>query len=191
MSQIVNRKRIVVNTFFLYTKTLITMVISFISTRIILDGLGTTDFGIYGTVGGAIVMLEALNLAMTQATQRFMNYAEGKGDKEHLISIFNNTVILHIGLGLVIVLLLAALYYPLFNGIFNIPADRMMAARYIYLFLAVSAFFTIITVPYDAIINAHENFLYYSIVGIVISLLKLGAAVVIIHYYNDRLILYG
>ena len=191
MTQIVNRKRIVINTFFLYTKTLITMIISFVSTRIILDGLGASDFGIYGTVGGAIVMLEALNGAMTQATQRFMNYAEGKGDKEHLITIFNNTVLLHIGLGLIIVLLLAILYFPLFNGVFNIPEERIMAAKYIYLFLAVSSFFTIITVPYDAMINAHENFLYYSIVGIVISLLKLGSAVVIIHYFSDRLILYG
>lgn len=191
MTQIVNKKRIVVNTFFLYTKTLITMVISFISTRIILDGLGASDFGIYGTVGGAIVMLEALNGAMTQATQRFMNYAEGRGDREHLITIFNNTVLLHIGLGLIIVLLLAVLYFPLFNGVFNIPADRMDAAKYIYLFLAVSSFFTIITVPYDAMINAHENFLYYSIVGIFVSFLKLGAAVVIIHYFHDRLILYG
>lgn len=191
MSQIVNRKRIVVNTFFLYAKTLITMAISFISTRIILEGLGATDFGIYGTVGGAIVMLEALNGAMTQATQRFLNYAEGKGDKEHLIGIFNNTVLLHIGLGIVIVVLLVALYYPLFNGIFNIPGDRMEAAKYIYLFLAVSAFFTIITVPYDAMINAHENFLYYSIVGIVVALLKLGAAFIIVYYMNDRLILYG
>lgn len=191
MTQIVNRKRIVINTFFLYTKTLITMIISFVSTRIILDGLGASDFGIYGTVGGAIVMLEALNGAMTQATQRFMNYAEGRGDKEHLITIFNNTVLLHIGLGLIIVLLLAILYFPLFNGVFNIPEERIVAAKYIYLFLAVSSFFTIITVPYDAMINAHENFLYYSIVGIVISLLKLGSAVVIIHYFSDRLILYG
>ena len=191
MTEIVNRERIVVNTFFLYAKTLITMVISFISTRIILEGLGATDFGIYGTVGGAIVMLEALNGAMTQATQRFMNYAEGKGDKEHLISIFNNTVLLHIGLGIIIVVLLMALYYPLFNGIFNIPDDRMDAAKYIYLFLAVSAFFTIITVPYDAMINAHENFLYYSIVGIVVALLKLGAAFIIVYYMSDRLILYG
>ena len=191
MSDIVNRRRIVVNTFFLYAKTLITMVISFVATRIILDGLGETDFGIYGTVGGAIVMLEALNGAMTQATQRFMNYAEGKGDKEHLVGIFNNTVLLHIGLGIIIVVLLIALYYPLFNGIFNIPEDRMDAAKFIYLFLAVSAFFTIVTVPYDAMINAHENFLYYSIVGIVVALLKLGAAFMIVNQMSDRLILYG
>lgn len=191
MSQIVNRKRIVANTLFLYTKTLITMVISFASTRIILNALGDSDFGLFGTVGGAIVMLEALNGAMTQATQRFMNYAEGKGDREHLITIFNNTVLLHIALGLVIVVLLAILYYPLFNGIFNMPEERVDAAKYIYLFLAISAFFTIITVPYDALINAHENFLYFSVVGIIVSLLKLGAAFIIVYYKSDRLILYG
>ena len=67
----------------------------------------------------------------------------------------------------------------------------MDAAKYIYLFLAISAFFTIITVPYDAMINAHENFLYYSIVGIVVALLKLGAAFLIVYYMSDRLILYG
>ena len=167
------------------------MMISFISTRLILNGLGVSDFGVYGTIGGAIVMLESLNVAMTQATQRFLNYAEGKGDKEHMISIFNNTLLLHIGLGLIIVFLLASLYYPLFNEVFNIPEDRMDAAKYIYFFLAVSAFFTIITVPYDGMINAHENFLYYSIVGIVMSLLKLGAALTVVYYMNDKLILYG
>ena len=66
-----------------------------------------------------------------------------------------------------------------------------LGMAFIYLFLAVSAFFTIITVPYDAMINAHENFLYYSIVGIVVALLKLGASIIVIYYFNDRLILYG
>lgn len=187
----VNSKRIVANTFFLYGKTLITIIISFVSTRLVLEGLGTSDFGIYGTVGGAIIMLESLNEAMSQATQRYMSYAEGKREKNHLISIFNNTVLLHIGLGLVIVLLLLSLYYPFFNGVFNIPIDRVDSAKYIYLFLVVSAFFTIITVPYDAVITAHENFLYYSIVGIIMALLKLGAAFWVVYYSNDRLILYG
>lgn len=191
MSVTVNRKRIVVNTLFLYAKTLITMIISFIATRLVLEGLGAVDYGIFGTVGGAIVMLEALNGAMALATQRYMNYAEGKGDKENLILIFNNTVILHILLGVVIVLLLAALYYPFFNGVFNLPVERIEAAKGIYMFLIISAFFTIITVPYDALINAHEDFLYYSIVGIVMALLKLGAAIGVVLCLNDRLIIYG
>lgn len=191
MTQIINRKRIVVNTFFLYAKTLITMIISFVATRLILEALGVVDFGIYGTVGGAIVMLEALNGAMTQATQRFMNYEGGKGDGEKLISIYNNTLVLHIGLSILIVVMLCALYFPFFNGIFNIPQERILAAKYIYFFLAVNAFFTIVTVPYDAMINAHEDFLFYSVESIVIALLKLGVAIAIIFYLNDKLILYG
>lgn len=84
------------------------MLIALYSTRLILDGLGNMDFGIYGSVGGAIVMLEALNIAMAQATQRFMNYSEGAGDKQKLLFIFNNSAIIHIGLGSAIVLLLLA-----------------------------------------------------------------------------------
>ena len=187
----INKERIVTNTLILYVKTLFAMAIAFISTRIVLDGLGVMDFGIFGTVGGSIAMLEALNGAMTQSTQRFLNYAEGQGDREHVVRVFNNTVLLHICLGIVIVLLLAVLYFPLFDYVFNIPADRLTAAKYIYLFLIVSTFFTIITIPYDAMINAHEDFLYYSIVGIVVSLLKLGAAICVVYYLNDRLILYG
>ena len=188
---IIDRRKIVLNTFFLYGKALMTMIISFISTRLVLDALGALDYGVYGTVGGAIVMLESLNGAMTQATQRFLNYAEGRGDKKHLVSIFNNTVILHIGLGILIVFLLLLVYFPLFNGVLTIPEERIEAAMYIYLFLIISTFFTIITVPYDALITAHENFLYYSIVGICVALLKLVAALVVVFYLGDRLVLYG
>ena len=188
---IVNKKRIVINTFLLYGKTLITLIISLFTTRLVLAALGELDFGVYGTVGGAIAMLSVLNLAMASATQRFMNYAEGGDDKERLISIFNNTVLLHIALGLLIVLIMAALYYPLFNGIFNIPEDRVTAAKYIYLFLAISTFFTITSVPYTALITAHEDFLYFSIVSIVIAILKLIAAIILTYYMQDRLILYG
>ncbi len=191
MTNIVNKRRIALNTFFLYAKTLITMAIALYSTRLVLGGLGNMDYGIYGTVGGAIVMLESLNLAMAQATQRFMNYSEGAGDKENLLSIFNNSAVIHLLLGVGIVALMAALFHPLFHGVLSIPADRMDAAKWIYLFLACSTFFTIITVPYDALVNAHENFLYYSVVGIVVALLKLLAAWAVVWWQGDRLVLYG
>ena len=187
----VSKKRVVTNTFLLYGKTFVCLIISLYSTRLVLNALGELDYGIYGTVGGAIAMLSVLNLAMTSATQRFMNYAEGGDDKEHLILIFNNTVLLHIGLGIVIVLLMSIIFNPLFDGVFNIPDDRIIAAKFIYLCLAISTFFSIISVPYEAAINAHEDFLYYSVVGIVVAVLKLIAAIIVAFYIQDRLILYG
>lgn len=183
--------KIIKNTFFLNVKTLITMVLSFFTTRMILNALGDSDFGVFGTVAGAMAMLASLNLAMTQATQRFMNYSEGENDQQKTISIFNNTIILHTAIGIAIAAIMLIMYYPFFNGIFNIPDDRTDAAKIIYIFLIISTFITIITVPYDAMINAHEDFLYYSIVGIVVAVLNLVSAIIIVNYASDKLILYG
>ena len=70
--------RVIKNTSYLYIKMALTIFISLYTTRIILDVLGTSDFGIYNIIGGAIVLLGFLNSTMANATQRFMSYAEGK-----------------------------------------------------------------------------------------------------------------
>ena len=51
--------------------------------------------------------------------------------------------------------------------------------------------FTVMTVPYDAVLNAHENMLYYAIIGIIESGLKLGAAFIVVYTLQDKLIMYG
>ena len=51
-----NNKRIIQNTLFLYIRMFITMCISFFTTRIVLEKLGVSDYGIYNIVGGFISM---------------------------------------------------------------------------------------------------------------------------------------
>ena len=75
--------RVAKNTGFLYAKMGITMFISLYTTRLILNSLGASDFGIFNIVGGAIAMLGFLNGAMASATQRFMSFAEGAGEKNN------------------------------------------------------------------------------------------------------------
>jgi O-antigen/teichoic acid export membrane protein len=185
-------KRVIKNTGFLYAKMGITMFISLYTTRLILNSLGTSDFGIFNIVGGAIAMLGFLNAAMAGATQRFMSYSEGEGDKEKQKKIFNISVILHFGISIVVGVALLIAGWFFFHGILNIAPDRIFAAKVVYGSLIVSTIFTVMTVPYDAVLNAHENMLYYSIVGIVESVLKLAVALAVVHYSSgDKLILYG
>jgi O-antigen/teichoic acid export membrane protein len=184
-------KRVIKNTGILYAKMGITMFISLYTTRLILNSLGAIDFGIFNIVGGAIAMLGFLNVAMASATQRFMSYTEGEGNKEKQKNIFNISIILHFGIALLLGVILLVASYFFFNGILNIPAERMYAARMIYYFMIVSAMFTVMTVPYDAVLNAHENMLYYAIVGIVESALKLTVAFVVVYTMADKLIVYG
>lgn len=169
----------------------VTMFVSLYSARLILDALGASDFGIYSVVGGAIAMLGFLNSTMANATQRFMSYAEGGGVIENKRKIFNVSIVLHVVIALITVMLLLGAKFFLFNGVFNIEPARVPTAKAVYYCLVFSTVLTIINVPYDAVMNAHENMLYYSIVGIFESLLKLTVAFVCVKTTNDKLIVYG
>ncbi len=183
--------RVAKNAGYLYVKMGITMFISLYTTRLILQTLGASDFGVFNIVGGAIAMLGFLNLSMTGATQRFMSYAEGAGDRTRKTVIFNVSVLLHLIVAAVagLALLLAGHFF--FGGVLNIPADRVFAAKVVYGSLIVSTLFTVMTVPYDAVLNSHENMRYYAVVGVLESVLKLGVAFACVYTARDRLMVYG
>ena len=67
-----NNRRIVKNTLFLYMRMFITMCISFFTTRIILEKLGVSDYGIYNIVGGFTSMFTLLNSILQTSTRRFL-----------------------------------------------------------------------------------------------------------------------
>lgn len=183
--------RVIKNTGYLYAKMAITMFVSLYTTRLILNSLGASDFGIYNIVGGAISMLGFLNVAMASATQRFMSFAEGEGNKDKQKYIFNVSFVLHFIISVVIGIALIVAGWFFFHGILNIPADRAAAAQVVYASLIVSTVFTVMNVPYDAVMNAHENMRYYAIVGIVESFLKLAVAFACVYSAGDKLIVYG
>jgi Na+-driven multidrug efflux pump len=184
-------KRVAKNTAFLYARMGITVFISLYSTRLILAALGASDFGIFNVVGGAIVMLTFLNNAMAAATQRFMSYAQGEGNHQKQKNIFNVSIVLHLFIGVFLVFLLEGAGYVFFNGILRIDPDRMDAAKLIYHFLVISTFIKVISVPYDAVINAHENMFFVAILGIFEAISKLCIALYITNTNFDKLTSYG
>ena len=189
MSQTANR--IVKNTGFLYAKMGITMFISLWTTRLILNALGASDYGIYSVVGGAISMLGFLNGSMASATQRFMSFYQGKGEIHKCKGIFNICVVLHAILALLLILSLIFWGVFLFNGLLYIPDGREHAAMVVYGSLMISTAFTVLSVPYDATINAHENMRYYAIIGVFESILKLAVAFITVYSLMDKLVVYG
>lgn len=161
------------------------------STRLILQALGAEDFGIFNVIGGSIAMLGFLNSTLSNATQRFMSCALGEGRISSQIKVFNVTIVLQFCIGIITVLALIAVMPFLFGHFLNIDTDRIFAAKIIYYCLIFSTFLTIINVPYEAVINAHENMGYYTIIGLLESIIKLGIAILCIKISSDRLILYG
>lgn len=184
-------ERIIRNTGWLYAKMGITMFISLWITRLVLNSLGQSDFGIFNVVGGAIAMLGFLNVAMASATQRFMSFSQGEGNLESQKTVFNVSLTIHFVIALVVAMILILMGYAFFYFLLDIPSGRERAAVIVYASLVISTMFTFMTVPYDAVINAHENMKYYAVVGILESLLKLLVAFVCVWTTCDKLIVYG
>src|SRR5690606_12650380 len=184
-------KRVAVNTGILYARMGITVLISLYSTRLILKALGAEDFGLFNVVGGAIAMLGFLNASMSAATQRFMSFAHGAGDKSKLNQIFNVSLVLHLIIAAILFVVLQIAGYFFFDGILNISEDRIDSAKLIYQFMIFSTLFTVISVPYNAVIIARENMLWIAILGIIEAVLKLSIAIYITYTLRDQLVVYG
>ncbi|MEV4885874.1 hypothetical protein MRBLMN1_004431 [Chitinophaga ginsengisegetis] len=183
--------RVILNTGALYGRMLITVFISLYATRLVLNLLGAADYGLFNLISGVIAMLSFLNMAMTISTQRYMSFHLGTKDAHKLKVVFNSSVLLHFVLGLALVLLFEVIGSYLFDHVLNYPASRTMAAKLIFQFMVVSAFFTIISVPYDATLIAQENMVMVAILGIVESVGKLLIALSLQYTSYDRLIVYG
>jgi len=183
--------RVAKNTGILYVRMAITVFISLYATRLILAALGVADFGLFNVVGGVIAMLGFLNSSMAGATQRFMSFAQGAGDLEKVKRIFNMSTLLHAGIAVLMVLILEIAGYFFFNGILNIAPNRLEVAKIIYHFMVASTFFTVLSVPYEAVITSHENMMFYAILGVLEAVLKLAIALYLAYSAYDHLIAYG
>ena len=63
-------QRVIKNTLFLYIRMAISILVNIFTTRILLEALGTSDYGLYNVVGGAIAMLGFVTSSMSSTTQR-------------------------------------------------------------------------------------------------------------------------
>jgi O-antigen/teichoic acid export membrane protein len=183
--------RVMKNTGILYARMAITVLISLYTTRVLLGSLGTEDFGIFAVVGGAISMLGFLNASMASASQRFMSYAHGLGDESRQVQIFNVSCLLHLGIGICMVVTLEIIGFFFFDGFLNIDPTRIDVSHKVYHFVVISTFFTILSVPYDAVITARENMLFFAVLSMLESVCKLVIALFVSHTISDKLAVYG
>lgn len=184
-------KNIAKNSLFLYLRMFLNMGVGLFTAGIVLNTLGITDYGIYNIVGGFVSMFSFLNSSMSSATQRFLSFDLGKNDLEQLKKTFSTTVTIHFGIALLIVLALETFGLWYINNKLNVPADRMTAVNIVFQFSVLSSFFSIIQVPYNALITAHERFNVYAYISFVEIAFKLLILYFLVHVEHDKLILYS
>ena len=127
-----NNKRIAKNTLMLYFRMLVMMAVSLYTSRVVLDTLGVSDYGIYNVVGGFVTMFSLISGAMTTATQRFLSFAIGEGKREEVTSLFSTAVIIHIGLALIILIAGETIGVWFVANKMNFPPGRYTSAIWVF-----------------------------------------------------------
>lgn len=169
----------------------VTLLISLYSSRVFLQVLGVSDFGLYNLVAGTILMLGFFKDVLSGATMRYLCFYKGEKDSKSQISVFNISLLLHLVISLFIAIALVVAAYFLFDGFLNIPEGRNDVAKTVYYLMICSFVFEVMSVPYDSVLNANENMLYYSAIGITESLFRLALALYIPFAQSDKLIFFA
>ena len=186
-----NNKRIAKNTAMLYFRMLLTMAVSLYTSRIVLNTLGVEDFGIYNVVGGFVSMLGFLNSAMASATQRFLAFEIGRNDKIQLRNVFSMSVNIHVLIAFLIFIIAETVGLWFVNTQLTIPPERMVAARWVYQFSILTLMVNMLSVPYNAMIIAHERMNVFAWVSIVEVSLKLFIVFMLVWFGFDKLKFYA
>ena len=188
---VIDNKRIVKNTFFLYGRMLLMMLINLYTVRLLLQGLGVDDFGIYNVVGSVVAFSSFITGSLTAASNRFFAREFVKNDKLSFNNSFclNVTVFGVLMVGVVFILETIGLCYV--NEKMTIPEERMLAANIIYQFTIFSLVLSFLQIPYNALVIIYEKMSVFAYIGIIEALLRLGIAVAIVVSTCDRLIEYG
>ena len=159
--------------------------------RVVLDKLGVNDFGLYNVVGGIVGMLSFINGTLSIGTSRFLTYELGRNDKERLRLTFNTAFYTHLALALVLLLILetVGLWYVYYKMV--IPESRLNAVLIVYQVSILTTFFSVIQVPYTAMIMAHECMNVYAYVSIFEAFAKLSVVYLLNISPYDRLVVYA
>lgn len=188
MTQQYNNKRIAKNTLLLYVRMFFMMAISLFTSRVILQTLGVTDYGINNVVGGLVAMFSLFSNTLTGAISRFITYELGKGQFDRLKTVFSTSVNIQLIMAVVIVVVAEIVGVWFLNHKMNIPADRMYAANWV-LHCSILAFAVqLISIPYNASIIAHEKMSVFAYISIVEAVLKLAFVYLLYVSPFDKLI---
>ena len=170
---------------------LLTMGVSLYTSRVILEALGVADYGIYNVVGGVVAMFGILSGSLSAAISRFITFELGKGNFDRLKRIFSTSVNIQIILIAIIVVLMETIGLWFLNYKMVIPEGRMAAANWVFQFSVITFSINLLSVPYNAVIVAHEKMSAFAYISIVDVTLKLIVAFIIAYNPFDRLVYYG
>lgn len=189
MSDNFNKNRIVKNSLLLYVRMLFTMWLNLWTTRLVLANLGVEDMGVYGVVGSIVNVFQVLTSGVGTAIQRFLTYEMGRKDN-NLNGVFCSSINVIFILAIIMLILLEVAGLWFLNNKVNIPASSLSAAQWVFQFSVLTCIVNVISIPYNALVIAHEKMNAFAFISILQVVLTCACAYCL-SFLDNRLFYYA
>lgn len=187
----VNNKRIAKNTVLLYFRMVLLVAVKLYTSRVILIALGVQDYGIYTAVGGIVAMFSVLTGSLSTAISRFVTYELGKNNIDRLSIIFSNSINVLLLFGILIIIGTETVGLWFLNSKMNIPCESLSSANIVFQFSIATFLVNFLSIPYNALIIAHEKMSAFAYISILEVFLQLIMVFVLFLSSNNRLVIYS
>ena len=156
----------------LYVRMLFMMFMGLYTSRIVLQALGESDFGIYNVVGGVVAMFTMISGALNSAVSRFITFELGKGEDAQLNKVYSTAVTIQLILAAVVVIAAEPIGLWFIENRMTIDPSRIPAARWVLHFSLLAFVINLMSVPQMASITAHEKMSAYAAIEQAFTSLK-------------------
>ncbi len=183
-------KIIAFNSLFLYIKLFVTTLIGLFTSRIVLLQLGADDYGLYVVIGGVVTMMNFLGTMLITTTTRFITIELSK-KLSNVNKIFNASLIIHMLFAVFLVLIGETLGLWYIKNYLNVSPEKISDAIFVLHFVIGASFFSVLTIPFQGLLTAYENFFIRAVFEIVKSIFTLLLIVLLIYIVGNKLRAYS
>lgn len=183
--------KIAFNSGVIFVRLVLSTLIGVITSRVVLEALGASDYGLYNVVGGIVTLLNIVNSAMLSTTYRYIAFEVGKKEAGDLNKVFNASFIIHGGFALAILLLGLVVGDWYINNYLNVEAGKLPDALFVFHVSLIATSASTLLVPYQGVIVAFEKFTVNAIIDISFSILRFVLILLLIYGDGNRLRIYS
>jgi len=179
-----DNKKIAFNSIIIFIRLVISTIVGIYASRIVLDALGASDYGLYNVVGGIVSMLNVINAAMLSTTYRYLAFEIGRKFGGNPNKVFNTSLLIHSLFALFLIILGVTIGIWYINNYLNVEVGRLDDAKFVFIISLITTAISTIFVPYQGLQVAYEKFAVNASIDIVSQLFKIGALLLFIYTGN-------
>ena len=183
-------KRIAKNTIVVYFRLFVTTIIGLISSRLVLQSLGVSDYGLYNIVGGILAFFTILSGSLSGTTIRFLNFEIGRTDGNPN-KVFNTCNVLHLIFAILIFFLAETIGVFYIRNYLNVDVGKEADAMFVFQVSTIVACIGVTNVPFQSVLIAKEQFFLLAIIDIINAVVKLILVILLLYFSGNKLRLYS